>query len=258
MGRDASILIVEDDADSRSALREYLETSGYRVRIASTAEEGLRVLAMPGEVDAVLLDLVMPDIDGFELLRRHREREGRAAIVVLSGLSQAENVVKAMRLGATDYLPKPLDAHELDLVLRRVLESCVLGRPAPAPAVQAPPGKSEPYVGQVTVSAVMGRVWAFTQRVADTDVPVLVVGETGVGKDVVARRLHAASQRARRPFIKINCAALPGELLESELATRRAPSRARTRRSPASSSWPTRAPCSSTRSARSIHGSRRS
>jgi two-component system response regulator AtoC len=217
MDRNATVLVVDDDAGTRSALCEYLAMDGYRVRTAATGEEGLLALQAPGDVDAVLLDLVLPDMDGFELLRRYRERQGRAAVVVLSGLAETENVVRAMKSGAADYLPKPFEPSELDLVLRRALGSRtpLLAPPRPArdPAPAAPAGE----VGGVTVSAAMARVWALVQRVADTDVPVLLVGESGVGKDVVARRIHAASHRAERPFVKINCAALPGELLESEL-----------------------------------------
>jgi len=214
MDRNATILVVEDDAATRSALCEYLAAAGYRVRTAGTGAEGLSALHAGTDVDAILLDLVMPDMDGFELLRRHREAQGRAAVVVLSALSEAENVVKAMKFGAADYLPKPFDPQELDLVLRRTLDSH-----SPPRGAARPPHEMEPEgaTGLVTLSAAMERVWGLAERVADTDVPVLLVGESGVGKDVVARRIHAASHRGTRPFVKINCAALPGELLESEL-----------------------------------------
>jgi two-component system response regulator AtoC len=214
MDRNATILVVEDDAATRSALCEYLMGAGYRVRTAGSGAEGWTALQASNEVDAILLDLVMPDMDGFELLRRHREMQGRAAVVVLSGLSEAESVVKAMKFGAADYLPKPFDPQELDLVLRRTLDSR-----APAGAAARPSHEADPEGGAtpITTSAAMERVWGLAERVADTDVPVLLVGESGVGKDVVARRIHAASHRGARPFVKINCAALPGELLESEL-----------------------------------------
>jgi two-component system, NtrC family, response regulator AtoC len=220
MDRNATILVVEDDADTRTALAEVLASAGYRVRTAATGAEGLLALQTPPEVDAVLLDLVMPDMDGFELMRRHREAQGRAAVVVLSGLSEAENVVKAMKFGAADYLPKPFDPQELDLVLRRALDSRAPQHERSATPLPRPPpdGVAEPDTSvPITLSAAMERVWGLAQRVADTDVPVLLVGESGVGKDVVARRIHAASHRSARPFVKINCAALPGELLESEL-----------------------------------------
>ena len=217
MDRNATILVVEDDAGARSALCEYLSAAGYRVRAAASGGDGLAALHGSADVDAVLLDLVLPDLDGFELMRRYREAEGRAPVVVLSGLSEAENVVRAMKSGAVDYLPKPFNSSELDLVLRRTLEGRAAAAMGLRPAVDAAPSEPESSPGPVTTSMAMERVWELTQRVADTDVPVLLVGESGVGKDVVARRIHGSSHRAERPFVKINCAALPGELLESEL-----------------------------------------
>jgi two-component system response regulator AtoC len=164
----------------------------------------------------VLLDLVMPEPDGFEVLRRFRERDPEVPVIVMSALSEAEAVVRAMRLGATDYLPKPFEVHELDLVLRRALERPG-ARAAEGARVARPAGPDPESDPPPTLSGAMERVWALADRIADTDVPVLLVGESGVGKDVVARRIHATSRRASRPFVKINCAALPGELLESEL-----------------------------------------
>ena len=221
MERNGSILVIDDDDATRSSLCEVLAGAGYRTQAAAGGMEGLDALAS-GEQDAVLLDLVMPSVDGFEVLRRYREQGGRAPVVVLSALSEAEDVVRAMRLGASDYLPKPYEVSELELVLRRALDGRP-PRPSATPPPSAPPrpapepGIEGEAVATVTLSAAMERVWALVERVADTDVPVLLVGESGVGKDVVARRIHATSHRASRAFVKINCAALPAELLESEL-----------------------------------------
>ncbi len=220
MDHDCTVLVIEDDDEARDALCEYLSTAGYRPRSARSGAEALAALAS-GPTDAVLLDLVIPEPDGFEVLRRFREHERHLPVIVMSGLSEAENVVRAMKLGATDYLPKPFAVPELDLVLKRALDAP--GRRArdlaSAPAGHAPVADDADVVAIVAppLSGVMERVWSLVDRIADTDVPVLLVGESGVGKDVVARRIHATSHRSGRPFVKINCAALPGELLESEL-----------------------------------------
>ncbi len=212
MDTDCNVLVIEDDDGAREALSQYLLAAGYHVRHARDGAEATAALATPA--DAVLLDLVIPAPDGFEVLRRLREKDARVPVIVMSGLSEAEDVVRAMKLGASDYLPKPFEVAELDLVLRRALERP--GRRAPDVASRAP-GEPEPEVATETLSGAMERVWSLVNRIADTDVPVLLIGESGVGKDVVARRIHATSHRSGRPFVKINCAALPGELLESEL-----------------------------------------
>jgi two-component system response regulator AtoC len=212
MDNDCTVLVIEDDDGAREALSEYLSTAGYRVRHARDGAEAIAALAAPA--DAVLLDLVLPAPDGFEVLRRLRERDPRVPVIVMSGLSEAEDVVRAMKLGANDYLPKPFEVAELDLVLRRALERP--GRRTPDVAARAP-AETDAVLATETLSGAMERVWSLVSRIADTDVPVLLIGESGVGKDVVARRIHATSHRAGRPFVKINCAALPAELLESEL-----------------------------------------
>jgi two-component system response regulator AtoC len=217
MDPDCTVLVIEDDDDARDALCEFLTAAGYRVRPLRSGAEAIAAVAT-ARLDAVLLDLVIPEPDGFEVLRRIRARDPRVPVIVMSALSQAEDVVRAMKLGATDYLPKPFEASELNLVLQRALEG-----PArrPLEVADARAGVGEPGEGDLLppdpLSGAMERVWSLVSRIADTDVPVLLVGESGVGKDVIAHRIHATSHRAGRPFVKINCAALPGELLESEL-----------------------------------------
>jgi two-component system response regulator AtoC len=218
MEHDFTLLVIEDDDAARTALAGLLGLAGYGVRAAAGGAEALAELS-GASVDAVLLDLVMPEPDGFEVLRRLRDRDPRLPVIVLSALSETEDVVRAMKLGATDYLAKPFDPAELELVLRRALDGPERRAPEVPPARRGsePEPAADPDALLPVLSGAMDRVWELVRRIADTDVPVLLVGESGVGKDVIARRIHAESRRVDRAFVKINCAALPGELLESEL-----------------------------------------
>jgi DNA-binding NtrC family response regulator len=175
-----------------------------------------------GAFDAVLLDVVLPDLSGLEVLRRYRAQGGAAPVIVLSALAGADDAMRAMKLGATDYLSKPFNRQEIEDALARAF-----GQPVPtrideqggvgrASAESDGPGEDAERQ-LIYLSSAMRRAKALVDQIADTDVPVLLLGESGVGKEVVAREIHSRSRRRNRPFIKVNCAALPAELLESEL-----------------------------------------
>ncbi len=218
-----AVLVVDDEESVRNFLADFLSGSGYQVRVASSGQQALEMLS-GGSFDAVLLDVVMPEMSGLEVLRKYRASGGGAPVVVLSALSGADDAVRAMKLGATDYLSKPFGNDELQEVLARALgrqgaalpERPAAARPSDVAVTRDEPEERDPRQ-LISISSAMRRARAMVERIADTDVPVLLLGESGTGKEVIAREIHARSRRRNRPFIKVNCAALPAELLESEL-----------------------------------------
>ena len=204
----ATVLIVDDDAALREGLAETLGDLGHRTEEAGDGAAALRRLARPG-VDAVLLDLRMPGLDGLEVLRRIRTLPAPPPVAVLTAVPTAANTIEAMRLGAVDHLAKPVGRADLLALL-----SGLLAEPdAPPPPAEAPVPEGE----MVGASAALREVQKAVGRLADSDATVLITGETGTGKEVVARALHRHGHRAGGPFIAVNCAAIPAELLESLL-----------------------------------------
>jgi two-component system response regulator AtoC len=207
--RAARVLVVDDSESVRRRLQAWLEERGHR---ADGAEDGRRALALLDAglaPDLVLLDVMMPGQGGLETLREIRERAPRLPVVMISVVGNASTIVGAMRAGASDYLSKPFDDAELGAVVARALE-----RAASEPSLGAGRGTASDALWQ---GPALREVRKLVDQVAGTDVTVLIQGESGTGKEVVARALHSASRRVKGPFVKVNCAALPGELLESEL-----------------------------------------
>jgi DNA-binding response OmpR family regulator len=206
-------LVVDDAEGIRSFLANLLELEGYDVDTAEDGRSALALLEGGAAPDVILLDVMLPGIDGIETLRRIRALDASVPVVMLSVVGKASTIVEAMQLGAADYLNKPFEELPLRAALDRVLERRALERERDRLA-------GEPAVigdGVIWGSDAMRAVRATLEQVADTDVTILIQGESGVGKEIVARTAHELSPRATKPFIKVNCAALPAELLESEL-----------------------------------------
>jgi DNA-binding NtrC family response regulator len=210
MAEALNVLIVDDDDSNREYLSVLLTAIGFQTECVSGGVAALERLARDNAPDVVVLDVLMPQPDGMETLKRYRAAGGRVPVVMCSALDESDTIVKAMRAGAADYITKPFNSDELREVLERVAGD------GARPRVSQPTGikQTQPRLGK---SPAMQRIDELIGRIADADVPVLITGESGVGKDVVAREIHARSPRANKVFVKINCAALPGELLESEL-----------------------------------------
>ena len=207
------VLVVDDAEGIRTYLANLLEARGYQV---DTAEDGRRALALlegGASPDAILMDVMMPGLDGLETLRRVHELDPQVPVVMLSVVGRASTIVEAIQAGAADYLNKPFEEEELEATLRKVLERRALEKERERLLVElADTSRAAVWHGEA-----MRRVRELIDQVAGTNVTVLVQGESGVGKEVVARALHQASPRAQRAFVKVNCAALPEDLLESEL-----------------------------------------
>jgi two-component system NtrC family response regulator len=204
-----TILIVDDDAALRSAMATTLADLGHDAAQAGNGEAALAWLS-ENKADAVLLDLRMPGMNGLDVLRRIRDRPDAPPVAVLTAVPTSENTIEAMRLGAVDHLAKPIGRDGLRALLDRMLP-----RAGVEPAVASPLGGSEGEL--IGMSGAMREVQKTIGLLADSDATVLILGETGTGKEVVARAIHRHGKRAKAPFVAINCAAIPAELLESLL-----------------------------------------
>lgn len=211
----ATILVVDDERLIRWSLEQQLQREGYAVHSVETGAEALqRMQADPP--DLVLLDVRLPDADGVELLGRLRAADPECLVVMMTAHGGVDSAVRAMKLGAHDYVSKPFDVEELKLTIRKALETRALRRDVDRFQVEAAHGSAlDDLIG---VSRAMTDLRVLVARIAQSDATtVLLQGESGTGKDLVARVIHFVSQRARAPFVAVNCVALPEQLLESEL-----------------------------------------
>ncbi|MBV8477303.1 MAG: sigma-54-dependent Fis family transcriptional regulator [Acidobacteria bacterium] len=210
MSETANILLVDHEPGMLRYIRTLLEVDDYKVQTATTGEEALKHVEQGLDPDLVLLDLLMPGIDGLQTLEQLRQMKPGVKVVMLSCVSDTRKVVQAMRLGAHDYLTKPFQKAELDAVIDQCLGS----------NQQVYSGDIEELCDDVffvAASAAMRKIRSQAALVANVDIPVLLLGESGTGKEVLARLIHKLSPRAHRTFLKVNCAAVPADLLESEL-----------------------------------------
>jgi two-component system nitrogen regulation response regulator NtrX len=210
-GASTTILVADDEAAIRDALRMILEYEGYTVALAADGEEALRRVSTASP-DAVLLDIRMPKLNGIEVLKQLRNGLSDAPILMISGHGTISTAVEALTLGAQDFLEKPL---ERSVVLHRI--ALALERAWLANEVQQRRSEELGRHSLVGESAAMQKVQELIDKAAPVAAPVLITGESGTGKELVARAIHERSPRHAAPFVKVNCAAIPDELIESEL-----------------------------------------
>lgn len=212
MAERARVLIVDDQASMVDSLVDGLEESGYEA-VASTSSRAAMQRLETERFDAVVTDLRMPEIDGLTLLAHARKLERDRPVIVMTAYSAVDSAIESIRQGAFHYLTKPFKLAELVLFLERALEDWRLRREATT-LRRALGNRDDGLIGE---SGAMQQVYDLVQRVGGADAPVLVLGETGTGKGMIARAVHAHSDRRRGPFVTVNCAAVPEALLESEL-----------------------------------------
>src|SRR5919109_190286 len=219
--RRPSIAVVDDDSGFAGYLRTFLALRGYEARSYTRGDEIVAAIRQGEPPDIVLLDVAMPGMDGIQTLKALKSARPELQVIMLSGREQANIIVEAVRLGAADYVVKPGDPEglgeiALDAAIKQAIERNRLVTELTDLRRQLSDDQSEAFIGWGD-SPAMRHVAMIIEQVADSDVTVLVRGESGVGKELVARAIHHRSNRRQKPFVKVNCAALPAELLESEL-----------------------------------------
>ena len=213
------VAIVDDDSGFAAYLRTFLSLRGYEARCYTRGDELLASMKQSEAPDVVLLDVMMPGLDGLATLRALKASRPEAQVIMLSGRNQASTIVEAVRLGAADYVVKPDDPEglgeiALDVAIKNAIEKNRLVSELSELRQQLSDDEDRAVWGN---SEKMRGIAQVIEQVSDSDVTVLIRGESGVGKELVSRAIHQRSTRRNRPFVKVNCAALPAELLESEL-----------------------------------------
>ncbi len=206
-----ALLLIDDEPNILTTLRRALEIEGYEVEVAGGGRVGLEKVAAR-DFDLVLLDVMMPELDGLQTLELIRGRDPELPVIMMSGHATIDTAVQATKLGAGDFLEKPLSTEKTLLTIRNALALAVLRREHARLAE-----KARAELAMIGTSPRMRAIYEKIRMVAPTNGRVLITGENGTGKELIARALHEGSRRADKPFIKLNCAAIPSELIESEL-----------------------------------------
>src|SRR5262249_22775106 len=211
------VLVVDDDPVQRRLLEAMVQRFGYRAMVAEGGDAAVRLLAGPQatRIDALVLDLVMPDLDGLGVLMRMREDGLNTHVIVQTAHGGIDNDVSAMRAGATDFVVKPASAERLQVSLRNALANKALV--GELQRLKRKQNGTLTIADVITRSPAMQPVLKAAEKAAASVIPVLIEGESGVGKDLIARAIHGTSARRARPFVAVNCAAPPENLVESIL-----------------------------------------
>jgi DNA-binding NtrC family response regulator len=213
----ATVLIADDDPVQRRLLENMLQRLGYNVVVAESGDAAMTMLAATDRpsVDAIVLDLVMPGLDGLGVLARLREMDSAPPVIVQTAHGGIDNVVSAMRAGAHDFVVKPVGIERLQVSLRNALTASALK--GELQRIRHSREGTLTFADIITRSPVMAQALKTAERAASSSIPVLIEGESGVGKELIARAIHGSSERAAKPFVAVNCGAIPENLVESIL-----------------------------------------
>lgn len=207
----ANVLVIDDEKSIRNTLKEILEYEDFKVDMAAEGPEAIEMIKKK-EYDVVLCDIKMPKMDGIEVLEKILAQTSNSQVIMISGHGNIDTAVEAIKKGAFDFIEKPLDLNRLMITIRNAMDKSSLI--TETKVLRKKVSKAFDMVGE---SEPIRKVREMIDRVASTDARVLITGDNGTGKEVVARWLHEKSQRAGMPFVEVNCAAIPSELIESEL-----------------------------------------